>query len=87
MVPSYFGWELVVWKPMEEQFRAQLEGKPSVIFGEVHEVVEVGEETSEEGKIEMNLGTGDVPVHEVGVVVLFLRIIQGTRLKKRVKST
>jgi len=28
--------------------------------------VEVGEETSEEGKIKMDLGTGDVPVHEVG---------------------
>jgi len=51
---------------MEEQFRAELKGKPVEVFGEVHEVVEVREETSKEGKIEMDLGTGDMPVHEVG---------------------
>jgi len=51
---------------MEEQFRTELKGKLAEIFGEVHEVVEVGKETSEEGKIEMDLETGDVPVHEVG---------------------
>ena len=28
--------------------------------------MEVGEDTSEEGKIELDLGTGDVPVHEIG---------------------
>ena len=65
-VPSCFGWELVVWKPMEEQFRAELKGKLIEVFGEVLEVVEVGEDTSEEEKIELDLGTGDVPVHEVG---------------------
>jgi len=64
--PSCFGWELVVWKPLEEQFRAELEGKPAEVFGEVHKVMKIGEETSEEGKIEMDLGTGDTPVHEVG---------------------
>jgi len=29
-------------------------------------VVEVGDDTSEEGKIKLDLGTGDVPVHEIG---------------------
>jgi len=29
--------------------------------------VEVGEDTSEEGKIELDLGTGDVPIHEIGI--------------------
>jgi len=65
-VPPCFGWELVVWKPLNEQFREKLEGKPEEVFGKVHEVVEIGKETSEEGKIEMDLGTGDMPVHVVG---------------------
>jgi len=63
-VPSCFRWELIVWKPLEEQFRVELEGKLVEVFGEVHEVVEIGEETSE-GKIEMDLGTRDMPVHTV----------------------
>jgi len=50
---------------MEEQFRTELEGKSVEVFRKVHEVVEVGEETSEEGKIEMDLGTRDMLVHEV----------------------
>jgi len=66
VVPPCFGWELVVSKPLNEQFREELEGKPVEIFGEVHEVVEIGDETSEEGKTEMELGTGDMPVHGVG---------------------
>ena len=49
VVPYYFRWKLIVWKPMEEQFRAELEGKPAEVFGKVHQAVEVGEETSEEG--------------------------------------
>jgi len=32
----------------------------------VHDVVEVGDDTSEEGKIDLDLGTGDAPVHENG---------------------
>jgi len=63
-VPSCFGWKLIVWKPLEEQFKAELEGKP-MEFGEVHEVVEIGKETSEEGKIKMDLGTWDMLVHTV----------------------
>ena len=56
----------MVWKPLNEQFREELEGEPMEVFGEVHEVVKIGEETSEEGKIELELGTGDMLVHEVG---------------------
>jgi len=33
---------------------------------EVHAVVVIREETSEEGKINLELGTGDMPVHRVG---------------------
>ena len=61
--PSCFRWELVEWKPLEQQSRAEIEGKSAEVFGEIHEV---GEDTSEEGKIELDLGTGDVPVHEIG---------------------
>jgi len=32
----------------------------------MHDVVEVGDDTSEDGKIELDLGIGDVPVHEIG---------------------
>jgi len=65
-VPSCFGWELVEWKPLEQHSRAEIEGKSAEVFGEIHDVVEVEEDTSEEGKIEVDLGTGDVPVHEIG---------------------
>jgi len=34
---------LVVWKPLEEQFRAELDGKPAEVFEEVYKVVEIGE--------------------------------------------
>ena len=65
-VPPYFGWELVIWKPLNERFREEIEGKPVEVFGEVHEVVEIGDETSEEEKIDLELGTGHMPVHGVG---------------------
>ena len=32
----------------------------------MHDVVDVGDDTSEEGKINLNLGTGAEPVHEFG---------------------
>jgi len=51
---------------LDERFREELEGKPVEVCGEVHEVVKIGDETSEEGKIELDLGTGDMPVHGVG---------------------
>jgi len=51
---------------MEEQFRAEIEKNLAEVFGEIHDVVEVGEDTSEDGKILLDLRTGDVPVHEVG---------------------
>jgi len=64
-VPPCFGWELVVWKPLNEQFREKLERKMVEVFGEVHEVVEIGEKTSEVGKIDLELGIGDMPIHGV----------------------
>ena len=51
---------------MEQHSRAEIEGKSAKVFGEIHDVVEVREETSKEGKIELDLGTGDVPAHEIG---------------------
>jgi len=41
-VPSYFGWELVVWKPLEQQSRAEIEKKSAEVFREIHNAVEVG---------------------------------------------
>jgi len=51
---------------LNEQFREELKGKPVEVFGEVHEVVKIGDDISEEGKIHMELGTGHMPVHGVG---------------------
>jgi len=49
------------------RFRAEIGGKPAEVFGEVHDVVDAGDDTFEEGKIDLNLGTGAKPVHEFGV--------------------
>jgi len=57
---------LVVWKPLEQQSRAESEEKSAEVFGEIHNVVEVGDDTSEEEKIELDLGIGEVLVHEIG---------------------
>jgi len=51
---------------LNEQFREELEGKSVEVFGKVHKVVEIGEEISKEGKIDFELGIGDMPVHGVG---------------------
>ena len=50
---------------MEQQSRAEIEETSAEVFGEVHDVMEVGDDTSEEGKIELDLGTGDVLIHEI----------------------
>jgi len=42
-----------------------LEEKSVEIVGEEHAVVEIGDETFEEGKFDLELGTGDMPVHRV----------------------
>jgi len=65
-VLSCFTWELVEWKPLVHQSRAEIGGKPAKAFGEVHDVVDVGDDSSEEGKMELNLGTGADPVHKIG---------------------
>jgi len=51
---------------LEQQSRAEIEKKSAEVFEEIHDVVKVREDTSEEGKIELDLGTRNVPVHEVG---------------------
>jgi len=56
---------LVEWKPLEQQSRDEIERKSAEVFGEIHDVVEVGDDTFEEEKIELNLGIGDVSVHEI----------------------
>jgi len=48
------------------QSRVEFEGKLAEVFEEIHDVVEVGDDTTEEGKIELDLGTGEVPVHDFG---------------------
>jgi len=57
---------LVEWEPRIEQSRKEIDGKPARVFGEIHEILEIGEEISEEGKIELDLGTRDPHVHGVG---------------------
>ena len=64
VVPSSFGWELVEWKPFVHQSRAEIRGKPAEVFGELHDVLGIRDDTSTEGKIDLNLGTGAEPVHE-----------------------
>ena len=51
---------------MIKRFREKIEGKAVEAFGEVHKVVDIGDETSEEGKIDLELVTEDMPVHGVG---------------------
>ena len=51
---------------MEQHSRAVIEGKSAEVFGKIHDVVDVGEDTSEEEKIELDLVIGDVLVHEIG---------------------
>jgi len=51
---------------MEQHSRAEIKEKSVEVFGEIYDVVEVGEDTSEEGIIELDLGTGEVPIHEIG---------------------
>jgi len=50
---------------LEQQSRAEIEKNSAEVFGEIHDVVKVGEDNSEEGKIELDLGTGDVLIHEI----------------------
>jgi len=51
----------------------------------VHAVVVIGEETSEEGKIDLEMGTGDMPVHSVGGGDSILEDYPRTPLKNWVK--
>ena len=61
-------------------------GEPPVEdAGEVHAVEVIGEETSEEGKFDVEMGTGDTPVHRVEVVIPSMRITRGLPLTKLVK--
>jgi len=49
------------------QLRAEIGVKSAEVFGEVHDVVEVEDDTSEEGAtVDLNLGTGAEPVHDIG---------------------
>ena len=57
------------WKPIVHQFRSETGVKPDEGFVEVCEVVEVEDDTSEEGfgpKIDLDLGTGSEPVRDFG---------------------
>jgi len=61
-VTSCFGWALVEWKPLDHQFRAETGIKSAEDFVEVCDVVEVKDDTYEEGMTDLNLGIGDEPV-------------------------
>jgi len=52
---------------MGHQFRAKIGEKPVEDSVEVHDVVEVEDDPSEEGIMDLNLGAGDEPVLDFGV--------------------
>ena len=52
-VPSCFGWQLVEWKLLTQQSRVEIGGTFTEIFKDVkdvHEIVNMGDDTSEEGR-------------------------------------
>jgi len=68
-VPSSFGWKLVEWKPLDNQFGGL---RPDKGFTEVYEVVEVDDDVAEKGPVfEVGqgfdeFGTGSGPVLNFG---------------------
>jgi len=59
---------LVEWKPLTQQSRVEIGGTFTEIFKDVedvHEIVNVVDDTSEEGKGDLKIGDG-VPVHGIG---------------------
>jgi len=60
-VPSGFSWELVEWKPLDNQFRSKWSLRLDEGFTEIRDVVEVEDDVSGEDlgqKIDLDLGTG-----------------------------
>ena len=53
----------------------------------MHDIVDVRDDSSEKGKIELNLGIRLNMFMKLGVVILSLRFTLVIRLKKWVKST
>jgi len=59
-VPSGFGWELVEWKPLDNQFGSERGLRPDEGFTEVCEAVEVDDDVIEKGPLsELGLGFDD----------------------------
>jgi len=59
---------LVEWKPLTQQSRVEIRGTFTETFKDVedvHEIVNVRDDTSEEGKGDLKTGDG-VPVHGIG---------------------
>ena len=59
---------MIEWKPLTQQSRVEIAETFTKIFKDVedvHEIVNVGDDTSEEGKGDLETGDG-VPVHGIG---------------------
>jgi len=58
-------------------------GEPPIeVIEEVYDVVVIGGETSEEGKTDLEMRTGDMPAHRVEGGDSFLEATRGTLLKR-----
>jgi len=71
---------LVEWKPLTQQSRVEIGGTFIEIFKDVedvHKIVNVGDDTSKEGKGDLETGDDDF-VHSFGGGDLFLKTILGT---------
>ena len=87
-VPLCFYWQLVEWKSLTQQSRVKMGGTFTEIFKDVedvHEIVNVGDDTSEEGKGDLETGDG-VPVHGIGGGDFILKDYRGDSLEKNKKK-
>jgi len=78
-VPLCFDWQLIEWKPLTQQSRVEIGGTFTEIFKDVedvHEIVNVRDDTSEEGKGDLETGN-DVPVHGIGSGDFILEVYRG----------
>jgi len=75
---------LVEWKPLTQQSRVEIGGTFTENFKDIEDVLEimnVGDDTSEEGKGDMETGDG-VPVHGIGSGDFILKDYPGDSFEK-----
>jgi len=76
---------LIEWKPLTQQSRVEIAETFTKIFKDVedvHEILNVGDDTSKEGQGDLKTGD-DVPIHGIGGGDSFLKTLLGTPWKKK----